>query len=293
MENPRPVLSIVIGSQNARPTIRECLTELENQRSTADIEIIVADNSTDGTVKIIQAEFPKVRIVKCPVSYFVPQLWEAGINDSRGEIVALLAANCIPQMDWAASILKAHEDPYPGIGGAIENDGSGGLVEWAVYFCRYSRFMLPFSEQTVKDIPGDNASYKRWALDRCKNVRRDGFWEPMIHSELRKDGFQVFLKPTIVVNHRLTSTIWMFLRQRFWHGRQFGSDRASKIGGIQRIMFVLLSPLLPAVFIIRIGREILAKKRHTTQFILSLPILALLLMSWAAGEMSGYLWTTE
>ena len=286
-------LSVVIGSQNARLSIRECLSELETQRPIADIEIIVADNSTDGTAEIVRAEFPNVILLKCPSSYFVPQLWEDGINKSRGEIVALLTANCIPWRDWVTSILTAHKDPSPGIGGAIENDGSGGLIGWAVYFCRYSPFMLPFSERIVRDIPGDNASYKRWALDRCKQVRRNGFWEPVIHSELRKDGYQVLLKPTIVVYQRLISTFRIFLRQRFWHGRQFGSTRASYLPRGKRIVYILFSPMIPGIFLIRITRRLLMKKRHFTQFFLSLPILIMFLLSWSLGELSGYLWKSD
>ena len=47
----------------------------------------------------------------------------------------------------------------------------GDLVSWAIYFCRYSRYMLPLKEALVDDFAADNASYKRSILDRYQTVR--------------------------------------------------------------------------------------------------------------------------
>ena len=293
MTRDKPKLSVVIGSHNAHASVGECLTSLGNQQHGPGVEIIVADNSTDGTAEIVRERFPRVKLIRCPTSTFIPELWEIGINQSHGDIVALTTAHCVPQKDWIREILKTHEATYPGIGGAIENDGSAGPVEWAIYFCRYSPYMLPFSESIVKDIPGDNASYKRWALDRCKDVRRHGFWEPVIHAELRKDGLQLLMTPTIVVHHKKSFSAPGFMKQRFWHGRQFGSARASKLSGIWRVIYIFLSPLIPVVFLSRIVRQVLTKRRHIREFLSSLPILVLFLLSWSTGELSGYLWASE
>ena len=47
----------------------------------------------------------------------------------------------------------------------------GDLVSWAIYFCRYSRYMLPLKEALVDDFAADRASYKRSILDRYQTVR--------------------------------------------------------------------------------------------------------------------------
>lgn len=284
-----PKLSVVIGSQNARSSIGECLIVLENQRNGREVEIIVVDNSEDGTSEIVGERFPYIKLIKSPESNLIPELWEIGINQSSGEIVTITTAHFVPRDNWIEEILKAHETSCVGVGGAIENDVSSGLVGWAIYFCRYSSYMLPFSEAIVKDFAGDNASYKRWALDRCKHVRRSGFWEPFVHAELRKDGLELLMTPTIVVYHKKSFSVLGFMKQRFWHGRQFGSARASNLSGIRRAIYVLLSPSIPFVFLSRITGRVLAKRRHIRKFSLSSPILVLFLLSWSAGELSGYL----
>jgi len=283
-----PKLSVVVASQNARASIGACLAALEAQRAEG-VEIVVVDNSTDGTAEIIKERFPAVRLIVEPPSALIPELWEAGIRQSAGEIVAITTAHCVPGRDWVARIIQAHEAPVPAIGGAVENDESAGLVDWAVYFCRYSRYMLPFPEGPAPEIPGDNASYKRASIDRYPGVRRHGFWEPAVHAELRKAGLELWLVPSIVVRHKRSFGFFGFLKQRFQHGRQFGAWRASSLTRSGRALYIALSPAIPFALLARIVRQVLGKRRHRGKLFASLPVLALFLLAWTGGELTGYL----
>ena len=287
-----PQISIVIGSCNARHTIEECLSSLERQRSSREVEIVVVDSSTDGTADLVAGRFQRVRLIRRPDVAFIPELWEVGINHSSGDIVALTSAHCIPDQNWIEEIVEAHRSPYSGIGGAIENDDSAGLVEWAIYLLRYTAYMLPFAQGPIHDIAGDNASYKRVALDRVREARRHGFWEPVVHAELKRAGLELLKTPHVVVRHKKSFSLLGFMKQRFWHGRQFGSSRSLKLSALKRTAYVLLSPLIPLAFLTRITRQLLTKKRHIGRFISSLPILMLFLLSWSTGELTGYLWAS-
>jgi hypothetical protein len=223
----------------------------------------------------------------------MPELWEAGIGESTGEIIAVTTAHCIPDKDWVRAILKAHEQPYPGIGGAIEGGEDIRLVDWAIYFCRYTSYMPPFPPGVVVEIPGDNASYKRWALDRCADARRNGFWEPEIHAVLRQDGHQLFMDPSIMVYHQKSFEILGFMRQRFHHGRHFGESRTDHFSPLRRSFYAASAPLIPLIFLSRITRQVFTRRRHSREFLLSLPLLLLFLLSWSAGEWCGYVWKRE
>jgi len=287
--SPSLRLSVVIGSHNARSSVRECLGALESQRKGHDVEIIVIDNSTDGTAEIVSGEFPNLKLVKAPASALIPELWGIGVKQSAGALIATTTSHFVPRPDWIEQILLAHEAPHAGIGGAIENDDSAGLVEWAVYFCRYSSFMLPFAEKTAPDIAADNASYKRSALERCQWAMQDGFWEVMIHAEFRKQELSLSLNPAIVMTHKRSFSLPGFIGQRFRHGRQFGAARAAGMSGRRRLVYIILSPLIPLIFLSRIARQVLSKRSRIGKFLLSLPILTLFLLSWSVGELSGYL----
>lgn len=62
-----PELSVVIVSYNVRNLLRDCLHSLESSRQEIDQDIIVVDNcSSDGSIAMVQAEFPLVRVLASP-----------------------------------------------------------------------------------------------------------------------------------------------------------------------------------------------------------------------------------
>ena len=282
------MISVVIAAHNARDSIRECLTALLAQAE-PDVEIVVVDNSTDRTGDIVRAEFSSVAVISASPGALVPHLWAAGIRHSAGEIVALTIAHCVPRGDWISRIRAAHQAAVPAVGGAIENDEAAGPVDWAIYFCRYSRFMLPFADGYSSEIPGDNASYKRAAIDRHARVWQDGFWEPAVHAALLHEGHRLLLSSSMVVYHRKSYGFWGFLRQRFQHGMQFARWHASGLTPGRRVLQVVRAPAVAPVLLARIGKQVWRKRRHQGKFLLALPLLIAFLLAWALGEVVGYL----
>lgn len=282
-------MSVVVASNNARASIRECLAVLVGHGRSNDVDIFVVDNSRDGTAKIVKDDFPDVKLIVAPPSALIPELWGLGIRESRGKLIAITTAHCVPARDWVSAMLEAHEGAAAAVGGAIESAESAGLVDWAVYFSRYSQYMLPFERGFVREIAGDNAAYKREHIDRCPGAWRNGFWEPAVHAELRKAGLQLLLAPSVVVSHRRSFGLWGFVTQRFWHGIHFGRDRAARLRWPRRALYIALSPAIPLVFLVRIARQIFGKRRHRTKLIQSLPVLVLFLLAWSCGELLGYL----
>lgn len=285
----RPELSVIMASHNALANAEKCLLEIENQRSENDFEIIVVDNSTDDSASIISHRFPAVKLIKAPQNRLIPELWKIGIDESAGDLVALSTTHFVPAKNWIAAIFNAHKLPVAGIGGAIENDPQAAIVSWAVYFCRYSLYMLPFMQANTDDFAADNASYKRTDLEKVKNSMTDGFWEAFVHQAMIKQKMQLVLSPEILVYHQDSFTFSGFMRQRFSHGKQFGNSRAESISTAKRIALIFLSPLIPFIYIYRITKRIFAKKRNIGKYLLSLPILFLFLVSWSIGECYGYL----
>lgn len=282
-------LSIVIASQNAQTSATKCLQKIEDQCELNNIEIIVVDNSCDETTELISSHFPSIKLIKCSTDKLIPELWGIGISASRGKFIALTTTHFIPANNWVAEVLKAQSSEYAGIGGAIENDKENNLVSWAVYFCRYSRYMLPFVKTDVEDFAADNSSYKRANLERTKFPVTDGFWEVFAHKKMLKENMRLCLTPEIVVFHQNSFTFSEFVVQRFHHGKQFGRMRIADISKIKRLVLIILGPLIPFIFLYRITRRILAKRKNITKYIQSLPILFLFLTSWSIGEVCGYL----
>jgi glycosyltransferase involved in cell wall biosynthesis len=285
----KPKLSVVIASQNALQSISKCLSEVENQRGGNEIEIIVVDNSTDGTTDIIARDFPQITLIRSPKDKLIPELWGIGIKQSVGEIVAVTTTHFVPSENWIAEIIKIHDSKYSGVGGAIENDEKASLISWAIYFCRYSRYMLPFAQISVDDFAADNASYKRVDLQHVKTAMEKGFWEVFVHKTMQQENMPLVMSPNIVVYHQESFTFSGFMKQRFQHGRQYGTIRGQSIQAYKKAILVLISPLIPFVYLYRITSRVFFKKRNVGKYLLSLPVLFFFLVSWAAGELIGYL----
>ena len=282
-------ISVVVASHNAVATIDHCLSALVAQRQDSDAEILVVDNSTDGTADLVRRRFPDLKLILQTPFALIPELWRVGILQSTGDIVAITTGHFIPAKEWLSEILKAHEASVPAVGGAIENDDCTRVVDWALYFCRYAPYMLPFREGFVPEIAGDNASYKREYIDRFQHAWRDGFWEPAVHRELKNAGFRLLLSPLIIVHHQRSFDFLGFMKQRFQHGIQFGRERAARFSVSKRMLYIVLSPAIPFIFLARITREVANKQRHQARLLQAIPLLLLFLSAWAVGELFGYL----
>lgn len=280
-------LSIIVASCNARASIRDCLDCLV-QQADAEVELIVVDNSDDGSTEIVRAHFPQVRMLTLPERALMNELWSAGILQSRGDIVALTTAHCIPAPDWIAQVRAAHGAVAAGVGGAIDGDPQSSLVDWAVCFCRYSRFLPPLSAEEVEDIPADNAAYKRVPLFRHEAQWHDGFWEPQLHRALALEGQVLCLAPAMRVRHRHSYGFAGFMRQRFMHGQKYGGWRASTLSPAKRALMLAVSPSIPLVLLQRTARRVLGKGGYRLRLIATLPLLVAFFIAWACGEALGY-----
>ncbi|HEY1759122.1 MAG TPA: hypothetical protein VGG72_27365 [Bryobacteraceae bacterium] len=281
-------LSVVVAAQDAGRHLQACLAVLVPQVSSTGMEVIVADGSGSAGSGLT-IEFPEVRFLNVSGHPTVPRLWSAGIEAARGSIVCLTIENCAPAPNWIASLLSAHEAKWPGIGGAIELDPNAGLVDTAVYFCRYSSYILPFSPRFLEDIPGDNCSYKREALEPVRDLMMDGFWETFIHQDMRRRGEQLLSDPSSVVVFTGGLSAWRFFKRRYVHGRYFAARRGRDFTLPQRLVRAVAFPAVFAMLFQRISGRVWRNARHRTRLAMTIPLVGCFLMAWAVGEASGYL----
>ena len=280
-------LSVIVASHDARGSVADCVASIERQLTPQD-ELIVVDNSQDGTGQIVRDRFRRVRLLSLDPSALVNELWSAGIRASHGDIVVLTTAHCIPAPDWIAQVVRAHGAGATGIGGAIDAEDGSGVIDWAVCFCRYSRFLPPLTNQAVTDIPADNAAYARGALLRHEDQWRAGFWEPQVHHALLAEGGQLRLAPEMLVRHRHSFGFAQFIRERYRHGRQYGGWRATTLTPSRRALHIVASPLIAPLLLARTMQRVLQKGGRTGRLIVAAPALAAFFLAWACGEALGY-----
>jgi hypothetical protein len=267
--------------------LADCLEALSGQRDSATECLVIA---TLPVPAALRARFPWVVWIRTDPDRLIPHLWGLGMARAPGDIIAITTAHFTPAPDWIQRIRSAHaRRSCAAIGGRIEPPRGGGAVSWAIYFLRYSSYLRYQQEQVVPDVAGDNASYRRAVLADFPNLDRDGFWEQELHRRLWAEGKGPIYDPAIRVTQRRAFGFWTFLGQRFRHGRQFGRTRAQKWGAVHRLAAGLASPLIPGLFLGKIGFRVLRSCCSLGPFVAALPALLCFLIAWAAGEGCGYL----
>jgi GT2 family glycosyltransferase len=285
-----PEVSVVIASVNGLPEIDECLSALERQHGGVDYEIVVANRRQDGTAGFIRNRFPGVRVLDFPQQTTIPQLRASAMAQAKGDIIVVTEDHCVAPGNWLAEIVKAHKLGYMVVGGAVENGETQRIIDWSVFLCEYSSAMLPIPAGEVKMIPGNNAAYKRAALDLIDQGIKSNFWESFLHEELSKKGVKLLSVPSIVVVHKKQFGFFYFLAQRFHYSRSFAGMRRAVVPPAKRLYYLLASPFLPLLMALRVTRNVLLeKKRLYKEFLLALPSLSIFFISYAMGEFVGYL----
>jgi hypothetical protein len=273
---------VVIGSGGHGDAVEHCLAALDPQRDGAEVIVCEAEASPDP----LRARFPWARFIECP-GELVPELWSGGIERSEGDLVALTIAPMIPAADWLPQLRIQHAR-HGAFAGAIEPGRGLRLRDWAEYFCRYVRDMLPFAEHACVESPGDNCAYARPLLERTRELYADGFWEPVVNRRLAEEGVTPWHTPELVVRQGRSAGIAAFTRQRLVHGRAHGRQRGSRFGRTRNLAGVLGAPAVPALLTFRILREVFAKRRHRLVALASVPAIVLFNIAWALGEAAGH-----
>lgn len=288
MTTPAPTLSVVVAGHEARATVDACLQALSAQAGD-EVEVIVVDNSVDGTADVVRARYPHVRLLRAEAGLPIPVLWTRGIEASRAPVVALTTAHFRPADDWVAQIRTAMAGDAAAVGGAIENDAAGSTTDWAVYFCRYSRYMRPDEARPDLDLPGDNAAYRRAALEPCRATWAEGFWEPDVHAAMAAAGETLWRRPSILVHHLHSFDARGFIRNRLQHGTAYGEGRGRGLTAAGRLLHLARIPLVPAVLLARAVGDVRRRGRHRARLARALPLMAVFYTAWAVGEAAGML----
>ncbi len=298
-----PRMSVVVTIVDGAGALERCLDALEAQRGSPPLEVLVPYDDSVSGVSALAARFPHVVFLPMgtiatdrPIASASGQheLFDrrraAGLAEAGGDLVAIIEDRGVPGPEWAATFAQIHaEHGDPVIGGPIQN-GIDKAMNWAVYFCDFGRYQLPFEFGPRAYVSDVNICYKREALERTRHLWEERYHETTVHWELQKSGCELQLSPTpAVYQHRTELTLGRLLGERFHWGRLFAYTRAREIGAAARIGRALTAVLLPPLLFARLVKGQLARKTKVGRFLAVSPLVATLLTVWSAGEALGYL----
>ncbi len=152
------MLTIIVLNWNGTNHLNDCLSSLARQ-TFRDMEVILVDNgSTDGSVTYIHENFPWVRVIALPNNQGFCGGNNRGIEQARGEYIALLNNDTESDVNWAAEMVFALQQ-NPQIG-----------------FCASK--MLLFDQRTILDSAGDTYSISGAGGKRGRLESSESYNEP-------------------------------------------------------------------------------------------------------------------
>ena len=241
-------LSVVILNWNVRDLLRQCLESVvrddgpANRHQPLFTEIIVVDNaSSDGSVEMVRAEFPAVRLIVNAANRGYPGGNNDGIAAAQGRYVLILNPDTQVVGD-ALSALVAYADGHPDVGVVapqlLNTDGSVQSSRR-----RFPTMMTALFESTwlqsvaprgvlryyyMLDRTDDETQQVDWAVGACLLVRREvidqvgtldeGFF---MYSEemdwcrrIKQAGWKIVYLPTAQVIHHMGKSSDQVMAQR-------------------------------------------------------------------------------
>ncbi len=276
-----------------------CLEALHRQFDAPSLEIIVPYHERINNIDDIKQQYPNVNFIFVDDLRTLTstagrrehhdELRARGIAAARGEIIALTEDHAHPDAGWCNCIVKAHKDSIAGVGGAIEN-GIDRPLNWAVYFCDFGKYQNPVPSGRSWIASDANVAYKRSALESISTVWQHSFNEIFVNSTLIENGRSLTLSPDMIVyQHRDNLDPLEAVKERYIWGRSYAGTRCEQLSLAKRIIYAVLSPVLPIVLVLRMAVNVIKKGRCVSVFLKVLPLTLLLTISWSLGELVGYI----
>ncbi len=282
-------LSIVVAATHPWPEIGVCVEALYEQACAVNAEIIIVDRCGHGLPEDAATRFPAIRWLKRP-NLSIYQLRAGGLQESRGEIVAITEDHCRPAPDWCRRILEAHA-AHPDaamVGGALENGSRETAVSWASYLLGNGGAMPPvesrYQDRTALQA---NTSYKRAFLP--SDVPALGYMEFLHNRELARRGALLLADDRVVVEHVQPFSLRQACSAHYHAGRSVGGFRRERIGGAERLLRIGVCFSMPLLYWLRTGLTVGLKRRYLGWLVVSTPAMLVLTTCRSAGTLMGLL----
>ena len=235
MTDPRPLVSVVIPCRNEERTIGLVLDALYRQTYPRErMEIIVADgysaDDTRGRVRAYAGGHPNLplRLIDNP-GLTAPAALNAGVRESKGEIIMRMDAHALPDPDYVEQSVRAlAENRCEGAGGMWEiQPGGPGIVARAIAAAAGSPLATGGVRYRSEGKPGEVDTVPFGAFPRSVFDRVGFFNEQVPVNEdyeffyrIRAAGGKIFFSPAIRSQYIARADIRSLAGQYFLYGRQ-------------------------------------------------------------------------
>lgn len=251
-------------------------------RNSPAAEVLLVHGSLEG----MPAAVDNLRIVACEECATIPQLRLSGLQAATAPRVILTEAFGRPGPDFLAGHrgLEAQGSVDPASGSVTRDSGSAS--QWALTIVEYCR-LLEGGSAGVQFPPLVNSSFNRRALLALLEEHPTEVTQPQMQVTLLTAGESFRPTGSVLVDDNCLS-LGNACRDLYHQGRLVGGQRMKGKGLPSRLVWALLSPLVPALLGWRIVRAT-SSAGLLMQLLRSCVSVAFLLLATGFGEGIGAL----
>ena len=210
-----PVATVVVPAWKAEQTIERCLDGLRKQDLGESFEVVVVASGDDSTVETVRRGFPEVRLLRCEGRLSPGAARNGGVRhaDPRAEVVAFLAADCVPEPDWLRLRMEAHRRGHALVAGFVDVLEPVNVVGWGQYLTKFWTLLGPADRGLDGAGPLFHLSYRRGVLDGAGPFPDAVVGEDTMYNQaLIERGERILYDPAIRARHICASS-WAELRR--------------------------------------------------------------------------------
>jgi len=278
--------TIVIPAYRGKSTIQACLRSVYRATQRLRSEVIVVESSRDGTVELIQREFPSVRVVALEAQTTAGAARNLGVALARGKSIFFVDQDCIVPEDWIERLSGHLEDEGVGaVGGSIGFRNWSNYSGSAVYFLEFL-YHFPSRKRAMRNanfLIGCNLSCRREVFEQAKFPDRTLAEDVLFTSAVRDLGWDTVFDPSIEVSHWNREGWGEFFRYNAMMGRAAAAYHAKSDSSWSSCLrrFPLLAFFSPVVILPKIAFNLIGRWRYLARFLIVSPMCLLGNWCWA------------
>jgi glycosyltransferase involved in cell wall biosynthesis len=275
--------SVVIPALSAWKTLPAVLEALRPQIERSSREVLLVDSSGELSLAAIEARWPWVRVVTLPEPALPGEARNVGAREARGEWLAFLDADCIPEGRWLdlleGSIIPGHD----AVAGGILNGTPRSAVGTAGYLLEFSDW-YPGARRTLEHAASCNLMVRLRTLEERGGFDEDTYpgEDTILTVPLAASG-RLGYAPEARVRHLNRTDLRQFLAHQHRLGRSFAEVCARVDFPHRRIGRPLLAPLAGVFRLMALAWRLARTPRQALIAAVLLPLILVGLVAWSAG----------
>ncbi len=142
-------------------------------------QVVVGIDHNDALLERVRSTFPEVDVVSNGHERGASGSRNTALEKARGDIIAFLDDDAVPERDWLEKIARHYEDDRVlGVGGFLDpawpgDEGPGWMPEEFLWVVGCSYKGLPEEAGEVRNLIGANMSLRRSVFERVGGFRSD------------------------------------------------------------------------------------------------------------------------